>query len=295
MSFKWSIHPLFIEWKPCVYRLLLGKVLFSVNRQGKPILFPLHHPPRRNPTHPVILLCCCSGNQHPSESFDSSGKGKVFRFGAWLDDDIAGDGIWQCEQVCSNIDSTLTRQQKAYSFFCYGVKEFDGGCYDAAVNWFQKAAAYGDPSSRTGGQYQLWTAQALHAAGKRDNAKSTLQKLKYHKDRDVRKASQQLLYILGAPQLKLDDSYFVCIPTARVPVTKNKEKRVAAGYSGIYNMADFGKDRYAFIQKAPEKYSLEWFVQKPPPPPKTSYMNMNLVVTLATTIIVCMLVFFYHG
>ncbi|GJD06824.1 hypothetical protein Gasu2_12160 [Galdieria sulphuraria] len=174
-----------VGWKPCAYTTITwlppGKVAFSLKTpvQGKPTVI-LHHQPRKS--SPINLYNC--SNQ--STSFDNSETNKVYRFGAWLDEHIAGDALLQCERNCHiPTDSTVTRQQQAYSFFCCGVKEFDVGCYDAAANWFHKATVYGDPSSRTGGQYQLWTAQALHAAGKRDTAKNALQKLKYHKDRDV--------------------------------------------------------------------------------------------------------------
>jgi hypothetical protein len=236
-------------------------------------------------------------------------ENKVLRLGAWLDEHIVGDGILlQCEHVdVADVDATnftvsssTTQQQKAHVFFCLGVKEFDVGSYEAAANWFQKAAAYSDLGSRQGGQYQLWTAQALHAAGKQEPAKNTLRQLKTHKDRDVRKASQQLLYILGAPALKLDASHFVSIPTNNAVFhRKNREKRkVAATTASLDNpLSLWDKARNdALVPKEPEKYTLEWFIQKEPPPPQTnSRMNTNLVITLATTIVISMLVFFYHG
>eukprot|EP00871_Galdieria_phlegrea_P004021 jgi/Galph1/461/GphlegSOOS_G5233.1 len=221
-------------------------------------------------------------------------EGKVFRFGAWLDDEIAGEGISKCQEVCKEgVSSSCTMDEKAYSLFCCGVAAFDVGRYDAAVSLFQKASVYGKHSSRAGGQYQLWVAQALDAAGKREDAKTALQKLKHHKDIDVRKASQQLLTILTAPKLKLNSSSFLEIPVLE-NATGNYRKTTNGASGELLRSRLTEQVPYAFVERQPQKYTLEWFIQKEPNPPM-GHMNDNLMLTLAVSILIAMLIFFQHS
>ena len=53
---------------------------------------------------------------------------------------------------------------------------------------------------------QLWLGQALYAAGRRGDALKLLLALKAHPDRDVAKVSKELVFILKAPELQLDES-----------------------------------------------------------------------------------------
>ena len=85
------------------------------------------------------------------------------------------------------------------------------GRYDDSVRLLNRACYFAGVASRRGGQMQLWLAQALYAANRRGECLKLLQALKAHPDSDVRTVGKELLYILKAPQLKLDDESFVNI------------------------------------------------------------------------------------
>ena len=82
-----------------------------------------------------------------------------------------------------------------------GVKGMRAGEYRAAVTAFTQAiAAYpGGMTSRKGGEYAVWLAQALHAKGQTDEAKELLVSIEKHPDGDVRSVADSVLYIYQAP------------------------------------------------------------------------------------------------
>tara|TARA_B100000795_G_scaffold23013_1_gene15439 strand:- start:1065 stop:1310 length:246 start_codon:yes stop_codon:yes gene_type:complete len=75
------------------------------------------------------------------------------------------------------------------------------GEYRAATTAFTQAiAAYpGGMTSRKGGEYAVWLAQALHARGQTDEAKELLKSFEKHPDGDVRSVADSVLYIYQAP------------------------------------------------------------------------------------------------
>ena len=121
------------------------------------------------------------------------------------------------------------------------------GEYKAAVTAFTRAtaAAPGGLSGRKGGQYAIYLAQALQAANRKKEAVGLLRRCEAHPDRDVRKISESVLYIMQAPELKLDEDTFVKIDRSALEETD-----------------DWTRKRRAVQQKdpPPEKYSLEWYV-----------------------------------
>ena len=82
-----------------------------------------------------------------------------------------------------------------------GVKGMRKGEYRAATTAFTQAiAAYpGGMTSRKGGEYAVWLAQALHARGQTDEAKELLKSFEKHPDGDVRSVADSVLYIYQAP------------------------------------------------------------------------------------------------
>ena len=120
------------------------------------------------------------------------------------------------------------------------------GEYKAAVTAFTRAtaAAPGGLSGRKGGQYAIYLAEALQAAGRKKEAVGLLKRCEAHPDADVRKIADNVLYIMQAPELKLDADQFMSI-------------------SGLPDAWDDKKPvRRAMEEKdpPPEKYSLEWYV-----------------------------------
>ena len=165
----------------------------------------------------------------------AASEGRVTVFGARLDDDLAG----QEEK----------RKRKAREeheiLFDKGIALMRKGEYKLAVTAFTQAtaAAPGGLTARRGGQYAIYLAEALQAAGRKKEAVGLLRRCESHPDADVRKIADNVLYIMQAPELKIDSDFFVTIPS-------------------IEESDDWGTRRRAVEDKdpPPEKYSIEWYL-----------------------------------
>ena len=161
--------------------------------------------------------------------------GKVTVFGARLDDDIAG-------QEVANKDRVEQHEQ----LFEAGIKLMRRGEYKDAVTAFTRAvaAAPGGMGDRKGGQYAIYLAQALGAADRKQDAVGLLKRCEAHPDADVRKIADNVLYIMQAPELKIDSNQFVSIEAFDEDDWSVRNRKRAAEQ----------KD------PPPEKYSLEWYM-----------------------------------
>ena len=94
-------------------------------------------------------------------------------------------------------------------------------------------------------QYAIYLAQALQANGRKKEAVGLLKRCGGHPDTDVRKIADGVLYVMQAPELKLDSNMFVTIPK-------------------LEEVDDWGSRRRSVEEKdpPPEKYSLEWYVEE---------------------------------
>lgn len=166
---------------------------------------------------------------------DGEGE-KVAMFGARLDSNVAG---FDSEVVATKSDEEHER------IFKDGVRAMQAGRYRDAVGLFTKATAAspGGLTSRTGGQYGIWLAQALQAAGRKKEATQLLKRCEAHPDGDVRKIADNVLYIFQAPELKLSDEMFIKIQP-------------------MHEQIDLRRRRGPPEKKdpPPEKYSIEWYV-----------------------------------
>ena len=162
--------------------------------------------------------------------------GRVTAFGARLDDDVAGDAVLS--------KMALEEHQELFES---GIKLMRRGEYKQAVTAFTRATAAcpGGMGERKGGQYAIYLAQALQAAGKKREAVGLLKRCEAHPDADVRKIADNVLYIMNAPELKLEADQFITM--------KGFEERDDWSASGRRRAAE-NKD------PPPEKYSLEWYV-----------------------------------
>ena len=95
-----------------------------------------------------------------------------------------------------------------------------------------------------------------------------LKRCEAHPDPDVRKVSGNVLYIMQAPELKIDEDMFVRIDADALQATDDWNRR--------RDVED--KD------KPPEKYSIEWFQQnyRKRPPPKQQSMAPLYALGAAT-------------
>jgi len=172
--------------------------------------------------------------QERNAARDAASKtGRVNKFGARLDEDVAGETV-----------ATAERTEKHEQLFDLGLKLMRRGEYKEAVTAYTQAtaAAPGGMGNRKGGQYAIYLAQALQAAGRKKEAVGLLQRCEAHPDPDVRKISNNVLYIMQAPELKLEADNFMTI-------------------TPIGEADNWGSRRKSTEQKdpPPEKYSLEWY------------------------------------
>jgi tetratricopeptide (TPR) repeat protein len=162
-------------------------------------------------------------------------KGYTTVFGARLDDDVAGESRARAEGG----------QEEHEKLFDQGTTLLRKGEYKQAVTAFTQATALapGGLAGRRGGQYAVYLAEALGAAGERGEGIALLKRCEAHPDQNVRKISAQVLYIMEAPELKLGREQFVEIPS----------------------LQDLDSKRTVVAREKdppPEKYSLEWYVQE---------------------------------
>ena len=144
-------------------------------------------------------------------------EGKQVRmFGAKLDAGFAGTRasnpkviravLKAYEDKKDTEGSYASNDEQAEIFYASAVEKMNKGFYDDAVKRLNRASYFAGVASRRGGQMQLWLGQALYAAGRRGDALKLLLALKAHPDRDVAKVSKELVFILKAPELQLDES-----------------------------------------------------------------------------------------
>ncbi|CAN8076668.1 unnamed protein product [Agarophyton chilense] len=226
---------------------------------------------------------------------------QVKLFGAWLDDALAGRkarknlrptdaAIAGSDQVDASVEShkkpMLSAEaavERSSAIFANGMMLFNRGLYRQANPMFAEAVSVVGQGSRLGGQYQLWHAQSLDAAGDKPTAATLLEQLRMHADADVRKVSRELHYIMTAPVLELEPGSFLEIPSI--------DDEPSSKASSILT-TNFGPVRTARIDKKPEPYSLEWYMEKDRPP-KAASDNSVLEAAFVLAAIFCTLAFMY--
>jgi hypothetical protein len=119
-------------------------------------------------------------------------------------------------------------------------------CHQVAVTAFTRAVAAvpGGLSSRVGGQYSVWLAQALQANGRNKEAIGLLKRCESHPDRDVRKISESVLFVFQAPELKLGKENFVQMDA----------------FGSLSPWGEWQPRKRDPDKEPPEKYSVEWFL-----------------------------------
>jgi len=197
-------------------------------------------------------------------------EGKVLVFGAWLDESVAGRKVGRASRESVSDDAARAEQ-----CFDTGIKYFHSGRYGKAVSCFEDALQLAGLASSRGGEYVLWLAQAYDANGDKDTMKRLLTTLDNHPDRNVKKVAAEVMYILTAPALTLDERNFVKVPTLEAP-DRYDRKRKRRPVSGAYGK----KPEYATMRKGPEMYSLEWFLERAAPP-ETDDMSPLLIASIA--------------
>lgn len=128
--------------------------------------------------------------------------------------------------------------------------------FASAAALYERAVNLVSADTRRGGEYSLWLAQAMHAAGDEGEAVSLLRALeKSHRDRAVSVVAAEILYIFTAPKLELGKDSFI-------------------GYTAIAASAIFtSHDAHQ---------SRQGYAAKPPPTSPPAYQPHSLTPTLPT-------------
>lgn len=210
---------------------------------------------------------------------------QVKLFGGWLDEAVAGRKATDASVAATEterpsqllppdvVDVPAKEEQalqRANDSFAQGMSFFNKGQYRDAVAQYADAVSCVGPESRLGGQYQLWHAQALDAAGDKGAASRMLEALRTHADGDVRKVSRELLFIITAPSLDMAPGYFFDIPSL------DDQHNTAPILT-----SNFGPLRTALLRKKPDPYTIEWYLEKERQPrmPDNSRMELTMVAT----------------
>ena len=93
-----------------------------------------------------------------------------------------------------------------------GQIAFERGEYRQAVSCLLAALAQVQPTTKIGGEVQVWLATAYEATGQIAEAKDLCLQLANHPNLDTRQASKRMLYIMQAPELTRRDEWLIKIP-----------------------------------------------------------------------------------
>ena len=94
------------------------------------------------------------------------------------------------------------------------------GRYRLSVQALEEATELVNLSSQLGGEVQMWLVTAYQAVGKLHDAITLCQTLTCHPHSNIRKQSQEVLYILQAPKLKRPEEWMIKIPDLGVQTQK---------------------------------------------------------------------------
>ncbi len=104
------------------------------------------------------------------------------------------------------------RQQEFQTTFEKGKFALEKGRYDVSIEQLEKAKKLINPSSKSGGEVRIWLISAYQAANRIQDAIAVCHELAKHPSAEIRKQSQQMLYILKAPALKRPQQWMTKIP-----------------------------------------------------------------------------------
>ena len=93
-----------------------------------------------------------------------------------------------------------------------GKAAFERGDYRKAVQSLESAKTLTSPTSRLGGDVQIWLVTAYEAVGQRSEALALCREVSRHPDLHIRKQGSRLLYILEAPRLTTRPEWLTQIP-----------------------------------------------------------------------------------
>lgn len=224
-----------------------------------------------------------------STSYNFPEENQVRMFGARLDASMAGRRACSRSEILAVLADEegveVSTEQRAEIFYAEAVERMNRADYKRSVELLNRACYFASPTSRRGGQMQLWLAQALYAAGQREQCVRLLTVLKKHPDRDVRVVAKELVFIIQAPELVLNSSNYI---TINMDNFKDDSVYQRAPDGTITKRAQVSK-----LPEEPEYGSVEWaLAQAELADGKQSFQFDPLLGLAATILCVASLAFF---
>ena len=107
---------------------------------------------------------------------------------------------------------TADNREKFHQKYQAGKQALERGQYRLSIENLEAATKEIAPTSRLGGEAQIWLVTAYQAANKNDEAIALAQELLTHPDTKTREQAQRILYILKAPKLERPKEWMSEIP-----------------------------------------------------------------------------------
>lgn len=107
-----------------------------------------------------------------------------------------------------------------------GKQALERGQYRLSIEHLEAAKEVTAPTSRRGGEAQIWLVTAYQAANKIDEAIALAQELLIHPDTKTREQAQHILYIIKAPKLERPKEWMSEIP--ELTADKSESRYVVA-------------------------------------------------------------------
>lgn len=103
-------------------------------------------------------------------------------------------------------------QERLTTEYNAGKNALECGQYRQSIQHLETACQLVNGGSRLGGDIKIWLVSAYQAAGKLDEAVALCQQLANHPHWEIRKQSQDLLFIIKAPKLNRPSEWMSQIP-----------------------------------------------------------------------------------
>jgi hypothetical protein len=107
---------------------------------------------------------------------------------------------------------TAKQQEKFRLRYQAGKQALERGEYNLSVQYLEEARELIAPSTRLGGEAQIWLVTAYQAAGKLTDAIALCRELSTHAHPEIRQQAKRILYIIQAPKLKRPKEWMTEIP-----------------------------------------------------------------------------------
>jgi tetratricopeptide (TPR) repeat protein len=106
----------------------------------------------------------------------------------------------------------MTQRDEARAAFQQGQRALEQGQYRPAMAAFEQAIALTDRGTPLYGEIQIWRVTLLDMMGDRQQAQELCKKMTRYPEPETRRLAKQLLVVLEAPTLRLNEDCLTKIP-----------------------------------------------------------------------------------